>query len=335
MKDFLKSLAIGVCMLAVGNCTTTKKNFTLEEITTNLQSLNFKEEMQNFEKQKVDNLQKLMNNVIQIRMKAKEKREFLTKKSLSDQIEKNIRENINRIYDGTKTEKIVSNLLSENLMDINMQIAFANVRGDLEFVGTGFVYKTCKGDVLLTSYHVLSPDRYSYQTSYGNVIVETKLRNRKIFYNEQEVNLENLVILSEPNLDLIITRLPDNFKKKTYPVKLARKNELRAGEKIVKVGNTFGEGIQISQGIIGYNGTKEKIILGRKMEVYLLSLPVAGGDSGSPVFLEQGLKFVGMIVGMDPVKDNFSVPTRAYVLPWKQSIGKLKQISPYNECSFN
>ena len=110
MKDFLKSLAIGVCMLAVGNCTTAKKNFTLEEITTNLQSLNFKEEMQNFEKQKVDNLQKLMNNVIQIRMKAKEKREFLTKKSLSDQIEKNIRENINRIYDRTKTEKIYSNL---------------------------------------------------------------------------------------------------------------------------------------------------------------------------------------------------------------------------------
>ncbi len=311
------------------------RNSTLENLVGDNRSFFIREEVQKLENQRIGALQKLMNNVVQVRMKAKEKRNFLTAADLSRQIGENIRKRINRIYDGEKTDEIVQNILSKHLKDINIQIAFSNVRGDFNIVGTGFVYPTCKGDVLLTNYHLLSPDRHSYLTSYGKVIAETRIKSKEIFYNGKKVDLKELTILSEPNLDLVITRLPRNFNKETYRVGLARENELRLGSKVVKLGNTFGEGIQISSGIIGYNGTKEKIILGRKINVRLLSLPVAGGDSGGPVFSERNLRFVGTVVGMDPIKDGLSVPMRAYVLPWEQSIEELKKIAPYNECSYD
>ncbi len=327
--SFLKNLVIGTSLLAIGSCSIPSKNTTLEN------NLNFEEEMQNYEKQRVDSLQKLMNNVVEIRMRAKEKRELITKKNLSNQIEKSIRKDIWRMYDGTETKKTVSNLISQNLYWINKWIKASNVRGNLEVVGTGFVYKTCKGDVLITARHTIFKDKHFYRTSYGSVRVENKITNKEVFYNEKKVNLEKLMILSEPDWDLVITRLPDNFKKKTYPVDLTKKNELRAGEKVVKLGNTFGEGIQVYRGIITHNDLKGKIILGRKMEIRLLSLPTSNGDSGGPVFLENSLKFVGTIVGKDSVKDSFSAPMHAYVLPWENSIGKLKKISPYNECSYD
>ena len=136
--DFLKNLAVGASMFVVGSCFTLNKEINLEEITKN-QNSNFIEEMRNYEKQRVDNLQKLMNNVVEVRMWAKEKREFLTKKNLSKQIERNIRKRINKLYDVTKTEEVVSNLLSQNLRAINIKIAFANVKENRGDAGTGLI----------------------------------------------------------------------------------------------------------------------------------------------------------------------------------------------------
>ena len=118
---FLKNLVIGVSLLVAGNCSIPNKEINLEEITKN-QNSNFIKEMRNYEKQRVDNLQKLMNNVVEVRMWAKEKKEFLTKKNLSKQIEVNIRKRINKLYDVKKTEEIVSSLLFQNLRTITIKI---------------------------------------------------------------------------------------------------------------------------------------------------------------------------------------------------------------------
>jgi len=310
------------------------RNSTLENLVGDNGSF-IREEMQELENQRIDTLQKLINNMVQVKMKAKEKRNFLTATDLSRQIGENVRKRVGRIYDGEKTDEIVQNILSEHLRDINIQIAFSNIRGDFNIVGTGFMYPTCKGDVLLTNYHLLSPDRHSYSTPYGNVIVETRIKNKEVFYDRKKIDLGELTILSKPNLDLVITRLPKNFNKETYHVGLAKENELKLGSKIIKLGNTFGEGIQISSGVIGYNGTKKKIIFGRKIDVRVLSLPVAKGDSGGAIFSERNLRFIGTSVGIDPVKDSFSVPMRSYVLPGEQLIGELKKIAPYDECSYD
>lgn len=337
LNPLLKKLITYSTAMIIGGCSLySSRDFSDRLFTENSQNL---EELlileRELESRRIDAIQKITNNVVQIEVLAKRKQIFLTKDNLSKQIKERVLKRINSIYDGDKTERIIESILSNTLKNINLQIAFSNVKGDFKLAGTGFIYKTCRGDVLLTSHHLLSPSKYFYSTPYGGVLVETKLRSKEVFYNGREINLEKLIVLNEPDIDLIITRLPDYFDKKTYPIKLARKDELRSGKKVIKMGNTFGEGIQISSGVVSYNETREKIILGRKIDIRLLSLPVAAGDSGSPTFLEENLKFVGNVIGSDSSKDNLSVPMRAYILPWEQSIGKLKEIKPYDECFYN
>lgn len=331
---FLKNLAIGVSIFAIGGCIYNKDSEELfPKNNDNLEKLlEMREELEN---DRLDAIQKITNNVVQIEVLAKRKQTFLTKKELSKQIKGKVLKKINSFYEGNKLETIVDNILSKILKDINMQVAFSNVKGEFELAGTGFIYKTCKGDVLLTNYHVLFNNKQSYQTPYSKVMVDTTLKNKLVFYNREKINLDTLIILKEPRLDLIITKLPSKFNKQTYRVNLADPEDVRPGLEVIKMGNTFGEGIQISSGVISYNGTKEKIILERNIEIRLLSLPVSHGDSGGPVLSKRNLEFIGTIVGMDPVKDTFSVPMRAYILSWKQSIGKLKQIEPYDECFYD
>jgi S1-C subfamily serine protease len=327
----LRNFLIGASAFVIGSCAQASKNSIDEYIKTHPVA----EEIMILESERVNSIQKIMNNVVQINIYTNGKRDFITFEDISRQIGDKVRERILRLYDGTKTDEIVKKLLEDNMRNINMKIAFSNVRGDYEGDGTGFVYKTCRGDVLFTSHHLISPRKFSYITNYGGVLANIQIKSREVFYNGRKINLEELILLNKPEIDLVITKVPGNFEKETYPIVLAKNYELKSGEKVIKMGNTSGEGIQVSSGVISYNGTMEGKILGEKIDVYVLSLPASGGDSGSPVLLERSLKLVGKILSTDNTGDALSVPMRTYVLPAEKIIGELRRISPYDECNYD
>lgn len=135
-------------------------------------------------------------------------------------------------------------------------------------IGTGFVVNN--EGYIVTNYHVVSQDEL------GNVIVLT--------YDRAELNAQ--FIGKDELRDLAVFKIEGS-----YPaLELANANDLRAGQKVIAIGNPLGLSFTVTEGIIsaldrtGPNGLDEYI---------QTDVSLNPGNSGGPLIDLQG-KVVGM-----------------------------------------
>jgi hypothetical protein len=176
-----------------------------------------------------------------------------------------------------------------------------NAQGSSFYVG---------GRLVLTNYHVYSPDYRSYKMGCGNFAITTNssLEGVKLYCEE--------VIRCNKELDYCLIKIKDKVKKKFLssevikrwsltslePLPIASKQVL--GPKVITraIGNPQFEGIHASKGI-GASRYKSRI---------LFYAPVFGGNSGGPLLNEAGEVF-GVVKSQSPdlLSDqsyNFAIP---------------------------
>ena len=95
-------------------------------------------------------------------------------------------------------------------------------------------------------------------------------------------------------------------KRVDYSVKLGYYEPVRTGEKVVTIGNSKGEGMAITEGLVS---DKERKVC--KKSKILISVPINNGNSGSPLFNVKGLVVAVIASGKkDAVVMNYAIPIR-------------------------
>lgn len=197
-----------------------------------------------------------------------------------------------------------------------------NAQGSSFYVG---------GRLVLTNYHVYSPDYRSYKMGCGKFAITTNssLEGVKLYCEE--------VIRCNKELDYCLIKIKDKVKKKFLSSEVIKRWSLTSlealpiatkaqlGPKVITraIGNPQFKGIHASKGI-GASRYKSRI---------LFYAPVFGGNSGGPLLNEDGEVF-GVVRSQSPdlLSDqsyNFAIPVN---LIWKDlkenvSLDKIKNFS--------
>jgi serine protease Do len=155
------------------------------------------------------------------------------------------------------------------------------------------------GNYIITLDHIISSSK-SYST-YGPFVLPIT-KTEEITYltgqNKEETMREQLEkILSDPNRDIAILKLPESFKKPEYKVQLGDSDRLKIGDRIYIIGDPGNDLFVPRKGevLTDLQAFKTSFENGpRPIPGYAFFPHVMPGESGSPVLNEDG-KIVGIV----------------------------------------
>lgn len=106
------------------------------------------------------------------------------------------------------------------------------------------------------------------------------------------------------NKDLALIKL-DRVPNGATPLKLCDYNRVRTGEKVFVIGNSLGQGTCITSGIVSDRNRNGQI---------LTDCPINGGNSGGPIFNDEGL-VIGTMVASGKCFDGSDAEGMNYAIP--------------------
>ncbi len=164
-------------------------------------------------------------------------------------------------------------------------------------LGTGFVIDE-KG-LIVTNYHVIDHAdeiRVSFTES------------------ESEEPLKAEVVGKDPELDIALLKVKP--KRKLQPVSLGDSEALEVGERVLAIGNPFGQGHSVTQGIISAKGRMSPNL---PLASYLQTdAPINPGNSGGPL-----INMKGEVIGI-----NNAIDARAQGIGFAIPINAVKKVLP-------
>lgn len=182
---------------------------------------------------------------------------------------------------------------------------------------TGTAFTVGSNGYLLTNAHIvtrISSEEESFVNFEVNEDITVKSVNNEIFDCE--------LIDIDLKLDLALLKIN---KKNLSCISLGSYADVKTGERVVSIGNSKGEGLCISEGLVGdraRNLTKQTKIL--------ISVPVNQGSSGGPLFNMKG-QVIGVVTSWkkDAVAMNYAVPVDE-VVKFIRRIEKEQEIKVIN-----
>ncbi len=226
--------------------------------------------------------------------KSRLQKERAEKKFLKEEIEKEEKNEKMEKDVLQKNNAVKSHLDAKQIFEVNSKFVF-NIVSETEEtknVGSGVVISG-KGYVL-TNAHVImdvKPDD-------GRIL---NLREEIYGFESDSKNCHELeFVYANPRLDLALLRTEKNIDEK---IKL-NFSKVNTGEKIFSIGNSKGEGTCILEGIVSDGARK----VGNN-EFFMMTIPVTSGNSGGPVFDENGA-MIGLVARgrKDAVMMNYAIP---------------------------
>ena len=167
---------------------------------------------------------------------------------------------------------------------------------DDECCGTAFAIGT--NGYLLTNAHVVTKVTSEED---GQVNFEIHDNITATSYNGDVLECELIDI--DIMLDIAILKVN---KRIDDSVKLDHYESIRTGEKVVTIGNSKGEGIAVTEGLIS---DKDRTVC--KKSKILISVPINKGNSGGPLFNIKGLVVAVVASGKkDAVAMNYAIPIK-------------------------
>ena len=104
------------------------------------------------------------------------------------------------------------------------------------------------------------------------------------------------VVGTDARTDLALLRVQDGGLR---PARLGQSSSLRVGDTVLAIGNPYGLGHSLSVGVVGHRGRRRlspEVEGGPRVDFLQLSLPLNPGNSGGPLFDQEGL-VVGVLSG--------------------------------------
>ncbi|HHT83158.1 MAG: S1 family peptidase [Christensenellales bacterium] len=144
--------------------------------------------------------------------------------------------------------------------------------------GTGFIVSE-KGYVL-TNAHIISEKEQSALGMRFNDSITAKFAGSKEYHELEIVSMDM-------DKDIALLKFSEDYP--VSAVSFCSAQQIKTGERVYAIGNCKGEGISITEGVIGDNS---RIINGEKR--LLVSVFAENGNSGGPVFNSRN-QVVGMI----------------------------------------
>jgi serine protease Do len=164
------------------------------------------------------------------------------------------------------------------------------------YLGSGFLVEP---GLILTSYHVVS----------GAERIMVRFTEEA-----DEVPSRGLVVGTDPELDIALISVAP--KVGHPPLKLGDSDRLEVGEKVVAIGNPFGQGHSVTQGIISAkNRDGEAGTLARYLQT---DAPINPGNSGGPL-----LNLRGEVIGL-----NSAIESRGQGIGFAIPANLVKQVLP-------
>ena len=154
--------------------------------------------------------------------------------------------------------------------------------------GTCFLYKK---NLCLTNAHVISVNDEAISTNLVVYIGEGKYKAKVIKANPIEGN-NDIAVIELLGFD------------KGEPVTIGNSDKVECGDEVISIGNSKGEGLSITKGIISDNA---RVLSG--FHFFMSDVAVNPGNSGGPLFNEKG-QVVAMAVlkRMDAEGMNYFIP---------------------------
>lgn len=164
--------------------------------------------------------------------------------------------------------------------------------------GNGIVVEIDKQKYILTLYHIFS--------SMGKIPFADVQKIIQVSLLSEGVWERNLEWSGNPNAELVVIKLPKDYKYSAIP--LGDSNNLKLGQGIYIIGSPWSEGIEIREGIVSslkatpktLDFLKKNADLYGENDIMMMSYPGVGGDSGGPIMTldaDKKLKVVGIHIG--------------------------------------
>ena len=184
----------------------------------------------------------------------------------------------------------------ENVVSINAKGVFKNNINSVGIVdniddnssGTCFLIKK---NLCLTNAHVISKDDDALSNNLMVYIGEGEYKAKIVKANPIEGN-NDIAVIELLNFD------------KGVPVTFGNSDKVECGDEVISIGNSKGEGLSITKGIISDNA---RVLSG--FHFFMSDVAVNPGNSGGPLFNEKG-EVVAMAVlkRMDAEGMNYFIP---------------------------
>ena len=149
-----------------------------------------------------------------------------------------------------------------------------------ELIGDGIIV----GDYVITVAHIVSLKEAVVNTPFGEFNQPIGKISERTYIGETELER----IIADNDRDIAVLRLPKDYKKPAYKIKLADSDTLKLIEGIYLIGNMAGIGLNIREGVIS-NSIGEKVFEDQyRTSGFNVSTSGFYGDSGNPVINLQG-----------------------------------------------
>ena len=166
--------------------------------------------------------------------------------------------------------------------------------------GTGFAISTL-GFIITNAHVITNVEDNDLEQTFFNINDNIAITD----CNNQTYLCDLIGLDLKQDLAIIKTNDVTNFKTLSF----SDFNSIKTGERIFTIGNSKGEGLSITEGLIS-----DKLRPINNLERILISIPVNHGNSGGPILDQKG-EVVGMVCSgkKDAVAMNYGIPINQIV----------------------
>lgn len=154
--------------------------------------------------------------------------------------------------------------------------------------GTGFVLMIDGGRCVVSLAHVVSEDLGLLSAEYPRGETSWRARGRPVstrtLIDLPEGEVELIPLHRDPSTDLAFFRLPPGVDAPALPFPAGDSGRLRVGDFVYLLGRLEGTDLHVRSGIVSALGPTARVArLPGARDAFMISAPLARGDSGSPV----------------------------------------------------
>ncbi len=177
-------------------------------------------------------------------------------------------------------------------------------RVESEIEGTGFIFNLDGARCVVSLAHVVGEDPQAAAVEHPRGEASWRLRGREIaartLIDLEEGEVELALLYKDAAADLAFFRLPPGVRAVALPFPAGDSDRLRIGDLIYLLGRLEGTDLHVRSGIVSAARPSARVAkLPGARQAFMISAPLAHGDSGSPVLAVRGGRYelVGVAQG--------------------------------------